>query len=197
MSFLFSLLIALLLETGPLFVLGCPTATGRSCEAAMLLPLVTITAAAMLEASKLSQRAIAKKLRISRGVVRDIASGKRPVVLRPKYPASKAKAPEPPPMEKCVGCGAMVQLPCRACLVRNLLKAGRLTPGLRLSEIEGMIRVELRGEELTRYNELHAVKVARSEERGASSEQRPDEANQDVWSEPTFEQLEEIEGVRG
>ena len=151
----------------------------------MLLPLVTITAAAMLEAKKLSQRAIAKELRISREVVRRIASGKRPVVLRPKYPP-KSKAPkalEPGPIEKWVGCGATVELPCRACLVRNLLKAGLLTPDLKLSKIDELIRLELRGKDLERYEELHAKKVA------------ADEFNQEAWAEPTFEQLEEIEEI--
>ena len=73
---------------------------------------------ALLDAGELSQRAIATKLGVSRGVVGAIATGKRPLI---------GAVPQGDPWEgvsaalptRCRGCGGMVYAPCRLCRVRE------------------------------------------------------------------------------
>lgn len=81
----------------------------------------------LLALGNVSQRQIARQLRVSRGTVSAIASGKRP-----DYPIRTPEEPELllPPV-RCPGCGGMVHPPCRACRVRKFrarqlaLKRGR------------------------------------------------------------------------
>ncbi len=70
----------------------------------------------LLSEGKLSRRAIAKKLDVSRGSVSAVASG----LLRPQAPAAPDDGPlETGPIERCASCGGRVYLPCRLCRVRE------------------------------------------------------------------------------
>ena len=65
---------------------------------------------------KLSHRAIAKKLDVSRGSVSAIASG----LLRTQPQAVPDDDPlETGPIERCASCGGRVYVPCRLCRVRQ------------------------------------------------------------------------------
>ncbi len=75
---------------------------------------------ALLDDGRMSQRGIARALRVSRGTVGAIALGRRP------DPAARPGG-QPPglvlpagPAERCPGCGGMVQMPCLACRLRAL-----------------------------------------------------------------------------
>jgi hypothetical protein len=73
----------------------------------------------LLSAGTLSQRKIAQHVGVSRGTVNAIALGKRPSRPEPRhcdefcFPAG--------PLERCPGCGGMVQMPCLLCRVRAIV----------------------------------------------------------------------------
>src|SRR6185369_2834794 len=73
----------------------------------------------LLAEGRLSQRKIARLLRVSRSTVSAIAAGRRP-----DYEArlaARASEFEPlGPIERCSGCGGMVYTPCRLCRVRKI-----------------------------------------------------------------------------
>ncbi len=73
----------------------------------------------MLAEGRLSQRKIAKAIGVSRGVVSDIAHGKRPDYE--ERMRARGDEYEPlGPIERCRGCGGRVYMPCRLCRVRAL-----------------------------------------------------------------------------
>jgi hypothetical protein len=82
----------------------------------MVTPAKVAEVRQLLAQGNISQRQIARQLRISRGTVGAIASGKRP-----DY---SVKLPELPqcllPPVRCPGCGGYVHPPCRACRIRNI-----------------------------------------------------------------------------
>ncbi len=67
----------------------------------------------------MSQRAVARKLGVSRGTVAAIAHNRRPnyELLRKERELDDWQ-PEGPP-SRCPGCGGMVYQPCRLCYVRS------------------------------------------------------------------------------
>jgi hypothetical protein len=88
----------------------------------MILPLVVDEIRRLLQQRELSQRAIARRLGVSRGTVNTIFSGKR----RDRVCCGlDHDAPCGPP-ERCPGCGGMVQMPCLVCRIRWLRKTRRL-----------------------------------------------------------------------
>ena len=79
-----------------------------------------------LAEGRLSQRQIAQLLGVSRGTVNAIALGRRPdYAARPGRPPDDFTPPSGPP-RRCRECGALVQMPCLACRVRQLQRCGRL-----------------------------------------------------------------------
>ncbi|MFZ5832477.1 MAG: hypothetical protein ACOY3P_20515 [Planctomycetota bacterium] len=83
----------------------------------MLAPAVVAEIRRLLAEDRLSQRAIARQMGISRGTIAAIASGRR--VDRVPRPGSDDEllAPQGPPA-RCPECGGMVYLPCRLCHIR-------------------------------------------------------------------------------
>lgn len=70
----------------------------------------------LLIEGKLSRRAIAKKLNVSRGSVGAIAAG----ALRPQASPVPDDGPlETGPIERCTSCGGRVYMPCRLCRTRE------------------------------------------------------------------------------
>ncbi len=107
----------------------------------------------LLGENKLSQRKIAKLTGVSRGTIGTIAAGKRPDYeqLR-RERADTLPRPAGPP-RRCWRCGAMVQLPCMACHIRDLIRSGQGIP--RFTNPEPLLELELRGKHRTRYEEVH------------------------------------------
>jgi hypothetical protein len=79
----------------------------------------------LLEEGELSQRKIATKLRVSRGTVSAIASGKRGIYGSEPDPEKPELHSLDLPPERCSGCGAMVYMPCVLCLARRYTQRRR------------------------------------------------------------------------
>lgn len=84
-----------------------------------MLPLAKVLEVRrLLDEGELSQRKIATRLGISRGVVNSIANGRRGLHGREtkvKYSCDDQEAVA----ERCRGCGAMVYMPCLLCRARQ------------------------------------------------------------------------------
>ena len=113
----------------------------------------------LLRAGKLSRRGIAAKLGVSRGTVARIAARMQ------ESPQDVLQAAEtcgePPPVARCPNCGALVEMPCRACMVLRLRAEGRLPPTS--DEPVGPLRLELRSPHYERYVAVRAAAMARGE----------------------------------
>lgn len=72
----------------------------------------------LLDAGKLSHRKIAAMLRVSRGTVDAIASGKRGIFGRETDPSDDSGLLFTSPPERCPSCGGMVYIPCLLCQTR-------------------------------------------------------------------------------
>jgi hypothetical protein len=85
-----------------------------------MLPIATIHEIdRLLKAGQLSQRKIAKRLRVSRGTVQALAAGRRGLFGREPVDAlSDSLTPAGPP-ERCPHCGYLVYLPCLVCRARS------------------------------------------------------------------------------
>lgn len=72
----------------------------------------------LLQADQLSQRKIAAKLRVSRGIVQAIASGRRGIHGRETSVNDSFDNQDTLP-QRCRGCGARVYMPCLLCQARQ------------------------------------------------------------------------------
>lgn len=97
----------------------------------------------------LSQRAIAKRLGVSRGTVHAVAAGKRHVYEKP----AKAAVPNGDYV-RCPECGGKTQLPCTFCRIRR--KTGTGKPRKPENRRSSEIRIELVGKHRERYLEVKA-----------------------------------------
>ncbi|MGQ9576469.1 MAG: helix-turn-helix domain-containing protein [Thermoguttaceae bacterium] len=122
----------------------------------MLDPLVVDFVRRLLAEGKWSMRKIARMTGVSRGTVSAIAHGKRPD-RRPRTEQDDLLERPSGPMERCPGCGGMVQMPCRLCRVR----AWRASPQCRRlpPRNEQPLRLELAGEHRIRYEALRARRM--------------------------------------
>lgn len=75
-----------------------------------------------LEAGQLSQRAIAKKLGVSRATVWDMAQGRRGKFGR-EADVEPEEPERPDPPVRCPECGYLVHFPCLACRTREYRRA--------------------------------------------------------------------------
>jgi len=90
----------------------------------MLSPTVVHEIRRLLGQRKLSQRTIARQLGVSRGAVKAILLGKRAGATRGRD--NQADAPLcVDSLERCPGCGGMVQMPCLLCRARWLRESRR------------------------------------------------------------------------
>lgn len=74
----------------------------------------------LLAAGVLSQRQIAARLGVSRGVVAQIAQGKRTARRAEELAVASPRGP----LVRCPQCGGMVRQPCLACQIRELVECG-------------------------------------------------------------------------
>jgi hypothetical protein len=73
----------------------------------------------LLSEEKCSYRAIARRLGVSRGAVKNIALGKRRTLAAPEDTRSGEFQPPRGMPRRCPGCGGKVQMPCLACYLRE------------------------------------------------------------------------------
>lgn len=143
-------------------------------EAVVISPALAAKVRSLLVDQKMSQRQVARLTGVSRATVKAIASGE----WFERYRARHGCDNTTPILTRCPECGAMVEMPCRACEVRRLKKAGRIPP-LPSTE-DGPPRVELRGSEYARYLEVRAAALARGEP-DADPAWSPDSDSHDTW----------------
>lgn len=85
----------------------------------MIAPSMVDEVRRLLSEGRLSQRAIARRTGISRGTVAAIASGRRPDYEARRRAAGIEYTPPRGKPVRCPGCGALVQMPCLACQLRQ------------------------------------------------------------------------------
>jgi hypothetical protein len=91
----------------------------------MLPTAIVLEIDRLLSERRWSQRQIARRLAVSRGVVRAIARGERGLHGRdPEEPPASGARPTGF-ASRCSGCGGMVYYPCRLCAVRAKLHRAR------------------------------------------------------------------------
>jgi hypothetical protein len=123
----------------------------------LMIPLWKVHAIeALLAEDVLSQRAIAKRLQVGRGVVAGIANGTRPDYKTLRQAAAPGPPPAEQPWQRCPQCGAMVQLPCLACRTRRVMVHGRCCTPAGLPASDEGLRLNLIGLERMRYEEAYA-----------------------------------------
>ncbi len=92
-----------------------------------MLPFATVVEIRrLLDQGQMSQRKIARKLRVSRGTVGAIASGRRGVHGREVDEEMPAVCSLNRPPERCNGCGATVYKPCVLCSTRQFQERQKL-----------------------------------------------------------------------
>ena len=108
----------------------------------------------LLAEDDLSQRGIAKVMKVSRGTVAAVASGKR----RPYYPRPDDRDEQlAGPVRRCPGCGGMATMPCRACRIRRLKPESSMR--CRALAREEPLRLDLADEHRTRYEEIRRQRM--------------------------------------
>jgi len=119
---------------------------------------------------------------VSRGTVSAIATGRRGEEVRRQSNDDYAALGQPTgPVERCPGCGGMVEMPCRLCRAQSV--AAR-SPAVvtRFVQPELHLGLELRPRERKRYEAIRAQKLA---EPSASDLPEPED-------EPEFEEDEYV-----
>ncbi len=124
---------------------------------AMLKPALVAEVRRLLAEGKLSQRAIARRLGVSRGSVHAIARGKRPD-RQPAEPLDEVRWEGPP--ARCPGCGGLVFLPCRACATRRAMARRRRPPW---PDTDEPLALQLADEHRRRYEEVRMWRQMRLE----------------------------------
>ena len=79
----------------------------------------------LLHEGGLSQRKIARRVRVSRGTVNAIARGQRPDYRALRRERADDFVAPTGPVARCPTCGARVQMPCLACRVRAIQESRR------------------------------------------------------------------------
>lgn len=116
----------------------------------MLKPDVVAQAQQLLAEGRLSQRAIAKLLRISRWSITRIARGTRPDYEAIRLQKAAEASTPAGPTGRCPQCGRLTQSPCLACQVQ----ARATLPTREGDDQHGPIQIELVGSQRERYREI-------------------------------------------
>jgi transcriptional regulator with XRE-family HTH domain len=131
----------------------------------MIAPEVVQQIRRLLAEGKLSQRAIAGIVKVSRGTVGAIAAGKRPDYETLRRARKQEELPQPAgPPRRCLGCGGKVYVPCHACHVRKLTDNARRARALQpLARRDEPLELNLTEEHRARYEEVRLRRIARAE----------------------------------
>ena len=129
----------------------------------------------LLAEDELSQRAIARLLHVSRGLVDDVAAGKRPDYAKLRQLRQEQLPKRRGKRQWCPTCGAKVRMPCVACRVERWLAEKGGPSVTRLFEIlDGPLGMQLKGDHQRRYEEVRAKKLKRlSRQRNRSQRLAP------------------------
>ena len=120
----------------------------------MIGPAVIEEIQRLLAEDDLSQRKIAKVMKVSRGTVAAVAHGKR----HPRDPRAKSQDEGPTgPARRCPGCGGMAATPCLACRIREL--SPHLTNRYPDTTAHEPLRLELVGGDRARYEEIRRKRI--------------------------------------
>ncbi len=122
----------------------------------MIGPAVIEEIQRLLAEGNLSRRKIAKVMRVSRGTVAAVASGRRLPRDLPPPPKRQFKLPRGP-VRRCPECGGMVMLPCLACRIRKL--NSRLPDRYPAATRDEPLRMELADKARARYEEIRQRKI--------------------------------------
>jgi hypothetical protein len=165
-------------------------------------PRIETEIEAGLRAGRLSQRALARELEISRGTVGAIAAGTRPGDLSRQHAARRDPQPRPPvEIGRCPHCGCVVELPCRALLAELAQEEmqGRRRSGVRAQESADngeSLTIALRDEDAERYLALrHRKEQEFVDQDLVETEDRARKQDDDDL--PSAGELAEIEGAVG
>jgi len=123
----------------------------------------------MLVRGKMSQREVAKRTGLSRGLISLIARGKRTIQVKTVDPDLLPESEHNLPV-RCLGCGAMVCMPCLLCHLKKLAARNRpvmrsypnvqTTPAMTNAQYSPgttiHLGIHLTGDELKRYQEVRA-----------------------------------------
>jgi len=124
----------------------------------------------MLARGKMSQREVAKRTGLSRGMISLIARGKRTIQVKTVDPDLLPESENCPPV-RCLGCGAMVYMPCLLCHLKKLASENRPVMRTRPNIVQTTpamtnvqhspnttirLGIHLTGDELKRYQEVRA-----------------------------------------
>jgi hypothetical protein len=91
---------------------------------------IVATIRRLLAAGELSQRAIARHVAVSRGVVAAVAAGKEMACYRRHSRTDRSSSTETGAPRRCPGCGGLAYFPCRLCRVRAWMQR-RASPSAR------------------------------------------------------------------
>lgn len=138
----------------------------------MIAPEAVEEVRRLLAEGKLSQRAIARITRVSRGTVGAIATGKRPDRQNsPRARTTEELSPPAGPLQRCPGCGGMVYMPCRACQIRTWaahasMSVGPPWPG----EPDEPLQLDLNRQHRARYEEVRLQRSFSAESASAPAD---------------------------
>jgi hypothetical protein len=102
----------------------------------MLSDAIVLEIRRLLGEGRLSWRAIGRQLGVSRGVVGNVAKGRRGIHSTPMFQKCERDRQDPLPT-RCRGCGGRVYKPCRLCRTRahqGRMRLIRQVAGVRPSE---------------------------------------------------------------
>ena len=127
----------------------------------------------LLAEGRLSQRKIAKRLGVSRGVVAGVAIGRRPDYEKLRRRRQQEQQPLLlGPLRRCGTCGGMVHVPCRLCALRSQLAGA--PPRVPERRPDEPLALELRGEARSRYEAVHLRRMQEGEQDEEDETELPD-----------------------
>jgi hypothetical protein len=91
----------------------------------MIAPAIVTEIRRLLHEERLSQRNVARRMRVSRGTVQTIAAGNRPDYEFRRRHVDPEFTPPSGPWKRCPHCGGLVQMPCLACRLRTIQQRQR------------------------------------------------------------------------
>jgi len=113
-----------------------------------------------LAAGELSQRKIAELTGISRGTVGAISTGKRSDYQSRPPSGKETLAEADGPLQRCPGCGGMVNMPCRLCRARAIKSNHPASPiPLRTTQSVQPLGLDLNDEHRFRYEQVRAQRA--------------------------------------
>lgn len=146
----------------PASEVGCSCARRRPASAAMIPGYQIEQVEQLLQEGRMSQRAIARFVGISRGTVNAVALGRRPDYEAQAREAEAQKFRPARPTERCGHCGALLKIvPCVACRARRHARRRRQRGPVHVSRViaellvgSRVLDLDLKSEDRARYEQI-------------------------------------------